>query len=120
MTALSKTSAPRRAARAVVVTAATTGLLLTATPALADVPVGWSEPDEVNTLDALVVIVGAPLLLALLITFLVLLPSLARGNKSAPGSQGRDEWFGGPRKGTAELATPDDAESQAGGARAGW
>lgn len=120
MTAQSKTSAPRRAARAVVVTVATTGLLLTGSPALADVPERWSNPEDVNTLDALGIIVGAPLLLALVITFLVMLPSLAHGNKRAPGAHSADEWFGGPRKGTAERADPDNAESQAGGARARW
>lgn len=97
-----------------------TGLLaalsLSASPAGA-VPENWSDPAPVDPLEALAVYVGLPLGLFLVITFLVMVPSLVRGGRD----QGPDhEWFGGPRKSLAELADPDTEESKAGGASARW
>lgn len=92
-----------------------------AAPAHADVPEGWSNPPPVSTLHALLVLGGIPLLLFLLITLAVYLPAMVRGERVAPGSATvEDQWFGGPRKGTSELAGPDTEESQAGGASARW
>lgn len=109
--------AVRRASRA-----AALGLFA-ATLALAGpagaVPEGWSDPQEVDPLFALGLLVGAPLGLFLLITFLVYVPSLVRGAKEM--AEGPDhEWFGGPRKAMDELAGPDTEESKAGGASARW
>ena len=48
-------------------------------------------------------------------------PPLVRGERIAPGAPPvQNQWIGGPRKTTAELAAPDTDESQAGGARARW
>ena len=52
---------------------------------------------------------------------LVYLPAMVRGERVAPGGAAREnQWFGGPRKGTAELAAPDTEESKAGGASGRW
>lgn len=92
--------------------------LLLAGPAQA-APEGWDNPDEVDTLHALGLLVGAPVLLFLLITLAVYVPTLARGAVAA-ASGPEHEWFGGPRKSMDELAGPDDEQSKAGGASARW
>ena len=89
--------------------------------ASAEVPEGWSDPDAVSALQAILVLVGIPLLLFLVITLLVYLPAMVRGERVAPGGGTREnQWFGGPRKGTAELAAADTEESKAGGASGRW
>lgn len=100
----------------------TGGLLaLAAAPAGANVPEGWSEPDKVDAVEATLLLVGIPLGLFLIITLLVLVPSLVRGERFTVGGQATaDQWFGGPSKGTAELPAPDNEDSQAGGASARW
>lgn len=91
----------RHAVRALAVVAVGT-LVLIASPALADVPSGWPDPEPVPLLRALLVYVGAPLGLMLIITLLVMAPSMARGER--PGASATDDqWFGGPRGGTREL-----------------
>jgi hypothetical protein len=98
------------------------GLVVAAAgPAGADVPEGWSDPEAVSPLHAVLVLVGIPLLLFVLITIAVVVPGLVRGERFTPGGQAtEDQWFGGPRKGTAELPAPDTEESKAGGASARW
>lgn len=92
-----------------------------AAPAHAEVPEGWSNPEPVSALHALLVLAGIPLLLFVLIALAVYLPALVRGERVKPGAPAvEDQWFGGPRKGTAELAGPDNEDSQAGGASARW
>lgn len=95
--------------------------LLTAAPAGAEVPTGWSDPDPVDPLHVVLVGVGAPLLLALVIAALVYGPPLARGERVAPHApEFENQWLGGPRKATGELAGPDGDDSQAGGASGRW
>lgn len=119
------TRALRRAARTATTAAilggvAVSGVVL-ASPAQANVPEGWSNPDDVDTVHALTLLVGVPLALFVIIGLLVYLPSMARGQRGADGVSGRDaEWFGGPRKSNDELAAPDTEESQAGGASGKW
>ncbi|UAL29012.1 hypothetical protein K8W59_14515 [Nocardioides rotundus] len=79
------------------------GVAVTAAPAHADVPVGWSDPDPVSPLGFLIVLVLAPMACVLLIGLVLLGPGFARGE----GMTGKDEhaddqWFGG-RRSTAEL-----------------
>jgi hypothetical protein len=63
-----------------------------------DVPVGWSNPSDVNMVHALLVLVGIPVLLFIGITVAVYLPSLVRGERIAPGQPPvSDQWLGGPR-----------------------
>ena len=118
MTAILETIARRSA---VVLGAATLALLALAGPAGAEVPEGWSDPDPVSVLPALLVLGGVPILLFLVITVVVLLPGARRGERLTPGAVTHgDQWFGGPRLGTAELAAPDTERSEAGGASARW
>jgi hypothetical protein len=96
-------------------------VLAVAGPAGADVPEGWSDPDAVSPLHAVLVLVGIPLLLFVLITLAVVVPSLLRGERFTVGGHAtEDQWFGGPRSGTAELPAPDTEESKAGGASGRW
>lgn len=102
------------------------GAVTTAASALAfvvplDVPVGWSQPDDVNMVHALLLLVGVPLLLFLLITVAVYLPSIIRGERIAPGQPPvENQWLGGPRTGTAELKGPESEDAEAGGASGRW
>lgn len=120
----SKTRVVRRAARAASISAGLAvigSVAVLASPASANVPEDWSNPEPVDTVHALIVYLGAPLGLVLIIALLVYLPSLARGEKSGGGSTTTEsEWFGGPRKTTDELAAPDTEASQAGGASGKW
>ena len=111
----------RRLARAAAAPVVALGLVAVsglASPASADVPEGWSNPDDVGALHALLLLGGVPLLLFLAIAVLTYLPALIRGEKLAPGAAD-DQWFGGPRQGAKELeagATTDET----GGARGRW
>ena len=110
----------RAAARGAALTSAGLAAFIAA-PAAADVPEGWSNPEEVDMLQALLVLAGVPLLLFVLITLAVYLPAMIRGERLTP-DHGRPDpvWFGGPRDGSRELAGPDDSTSEAGGARGRW
>ena len=102
------------------------GSVLSAGPAAADVPEGWSDPAPVPVLEALLILAGIPLLLIVLITGAVYVPALVRGERVKPNApEIEDQWFGGPRGGTRELETAgDDAERAApgdtGGAGGRW
>jgi hypothetical protein len=99
----------------------TAALVALAGPASADVAEGWSDPDDVDAWHALLVLGGIPLGLALVIAALIYLPALVRGERLAPGAPAvENQWIGGPRRTTAELAGPDGDDSQAGGASARW
>jgi hypothetical protein len=96
---------------------------LAAAPAGAETPEGWTgvDPTEVDGVEATLLLVGAPLLLFVVITLLVVVPGLITGERYPPGGQATaDQWFGGPVKGTAELPAADDEASKAGGASARW
>ena len=97
--------------------------VLLAAPAHATgTPEGWSNPEQVDGLYALALLVGAPLALFLLITLAVYLPALARGEKVTPGEP-ENEWFGGPRQGVqaADKVDPQALEGKGtGGASGRW
>jgi hypothetical protein len=96
-------------------------LALLAAPAHADVPEGWAEVNDVDGLHALMLLLGAPLLLFVLIAVAVYLPAMVRGEKLLPDhSGGEGQWIGGPRQGVAELPAPDGDDSRAGGASGSW
>lgn len=110
----------RRSALLLVATAVP---LLAASPAGAEVPEGWSNPEEVGFLHVMLYVAALPLGLALLIALAVYLPALARGEKVAPGAQQQDEWFGGPRTGPAELesgSADSERSSRTGGGSGSW
>jgi hypothetical protein len=86
-----------------------------------DVPIGWSDPKDVNMVHALLVLAGIPLLLFIGITVAVYVPSLVRGERIAPGQTPvENQWLGGPRTGTAELKGPESEDADAGGASGRW
>ena len=94
--------------------------LLLAAPAHAEVPEGWSEPDDVSLLQILTVIVGLPALLFAIIVALVLLPALARGEKLLPSTSSQDQWFGGPGRPAGELEERPRELGPTGGASGTW
>lgn len=68
--------------------------------AFATTPVGWDEGPPVSPLEALLLFVGVPLGLFLLITFLTVAPSLARGDRSRGVDRwATPQWFNGSRAG---------------------
>ena len=110
-----------RWARRAAVLAAAPALALLAAPAHADVPDGWAPVTNVDDLNALLLLVGGPLLLFVLIALAVYLPAMIRGEKLLPDhSGGEAQWIGGPRQGVAELPGPDGDDSRAGGASGRW
>lgn len=72
----------RTAARAAAVAVPVSGVLLAA-PALA-VPEGWSDPDPVNPLSALMVYLILPALVFGVVVLLASLPYLIHRQKAAP------------------------------------
>jgi len=88
-------------------------------PALADVPEGWAPETHMSWGHLLLVVLVIPVALALVISLLVALPGLIKGEGVTGGHAG-GQWLGGPRKGTSELAGPDTETSEAGGASARW
>jgi hypothetical protein len=121
-----KSALSRRVARALAVTPAVL-VLTVAAPALATAPEQWGPEPTVHPLDALIVLLFIPLALIAVISFLVYLPSMIRGEKYHPGLAWRNqpEWFGGPRGGleaAEESTTPKAlaADRERGGASAHW
>ena len=99
----------------------TTAASLLAAVVPLDVPIGWSQPDDVNMVHAVLLLAGVPLLLMILITVAVYVPSLVRGERIAPGQAPvENQWLGGPRAGTAELKGPESQDADAGGASGRW
>src|SRR5436189_3310751 len=79
-----------------------------------DVPEGWSNPSDVNVVEALLLLGGIPLLLFIAITVAVYTPSVVRGERIAPGQAPvENQWLGGPRTGTAELKGPESEDAGA-------
>jgi hypothetical protein len=52
---------------------------------LADTPYNWPEPAPMSTLQAILVFGGIPLVAILVISMLVVAPSLAKGPRNQPG-----------------------------------
>lgn len=117
---------PRRIA--LVVGSATLLVLAYAGPAMADIPVGWSDPRAVPVLRDVLVLIGIPVLITLCIFAAIYLPGIVRGESVAPaGARSDDQWFGG-RRDTAELepgrstadATSGEGGRDTGGASGTW
>lgn len=88
-------------------------------PASANVPKGWSDPAPMPVGKFLLIILVLPVAAAIVISLIVLLPGLLKGEGLGTKTE-QGEWFGGPRQGTTDLAAPDGEDSQAGGASAQW
>ena len=119
-------SAARRAARALALTPAVL-LVSAATPALAAAPSTWEKSPSVSPLHFLLIVAAIPAGLFVLISLLVYVPSLVKGERYQPGLAWRNEpeWFGGPSAGVEAAQKQDPAEIEAGadergGARAQW
>lgn len=110
--------ARRAAVRALVPSVSLLALLVVAPAAVADVPEGWSQPDDVTAWQNMLVLLVFPLAAVALITFLVYLPALIRGEKVTPGAEVEDQWIGGPRKEKAELTSGESEDT--GGASGRW
>ncbi|SFB76354.1 hypothetical protein SAMN04487968_101384 [Nocardioides terrae] len=89
-------------------------------PAMAEVPEGWAPDTHMSWGHLLVLILAIPAGLALVISLVVSLPGLVKGEGLTGGGHVEGQWIGGPRRGTSELAGPDDENSKAGGASARW
>jgi hypothetical protein len=107
-----------------VVTVALALPLAYAGAASADVPEGWSDPDDVSFLHALLVLGGIPLAVIVVMALLIYVPSIVRGESVAPaGARSDDEWFGGRRDATQALESgkpAQDADADTGGASGSW
>jgi len=108
-----------------VITVAVALPLTYAGAASADVPEGWSDPEKVSLLHALLVLGGIPLAVIVLLALAVYLPSVVRGESVSPaGARADDEWFGGRRDATkARESGRSDAGASAqetGGASGSW
>lgn len=106
--------------RTVLVTVGAALALGAAGPAQAEVPEGWSNPPEIGFLDVLLVIGALPVAVAVVIALGVYLPALRRGESVRPGAAAEDAWFGGPRKGTAELESSRREVGVTGGGSGSW
>lgn len=97
----------RRAARVAGLLTTVSAVLLVAGPASADVPQGWSDPARMSWLHLLMLILVIPVVMAIVISFLTILPGLVKGE----GLRGRGHvgtWLGGPQHGTdADPRTSD-------------
>lgn len=93
-----------------------------ALPAGAEVPEGWSHPEDVDGLHAILVLGGIPLALFILIGLAVYLPSVLRGEGIAP-AQAEDHWLGGSAKTAGELQSAQAGRSETdetGGGSGSW
>jgi len=96
--------------------------------AFADPPDQWKENTATSPLHVLLVLVVIPLSLIAIITLLVYLPSMSKGERYQPGQPWRSEplWFGGPRGGLERVdrneqpAVSTGGESGRGGASGRW
>jgi hypothetical protein len=83
---------------------------------------GWSDPEAVDFMHTLLVLVGIPLLVILLLALAVYVPPIVRGESVAPaGARADDEWFGGRRDAEKALeASTSGSGDQTGGASGSW
>jgi hypothetical protein len=105
-----------------VITVAVALPLTYAAAASADVPEGWSDPDDVSFLNALLVLGGIPVLCIVLLALAVYLPSIVRGESMGPaGARADDAWFGGRRDAERALESrKPDAGDDTGGSSGSW
>jgi hypothetical protein len=97
--------------------------------AFAEAPDTWENTPSVSPLHALLIIAVIPIGLFVLITLLVYVPSMVRGERYQPGQAWRSEpeWFGGPRSGLDAVdeadrpaVGPGSSESTSGGTSGRW
>jgi hypothetical protein len=119
-TLLFVTSRTRARVRRSAVLATTAWLSLMLADSASAVPEGWSEPEPVPVLEALLILAGIPLLLIAVISAAVYVPAMVRGERVAPHApEIEEQWFGGPRSGTRELEASGGREGSAAGETGG-
>ena len=110
----------RLAARTVALLSPVLLVLAVAAPASAAPPVSWPDGDEMSTLETLALLVGAPVALLVLITLLVMAPSVAKGTNR----ETHVPWYAEPLHfGTTpgdEPASVEAAGTTGGGASVRW
>ena len=96
--------------------------LASAGAASAEAAEGWSDPEAVDFMHTLLVLVGIPLLVIVLLALATYVPPIVRGESVAPaGARADDEWFGG--RGDAEKAleaSKSGSGDETGGASGSW
>jgi heme A synthase len=105
------------------VTAGTSLSLALASPALAAARDDGEQPGKpISTGTVLLLFVGAPLGLFLVITLLVVAPSLARGPRYRPGVGwwAAPVWFGGPGGDAQAAVESTERTRNGGGTSARW
>lgn len=77
-------------------------------------PTTWVDPPPTTLLHQLLVFVGIPLLIVVVITLLVMAPSLAKSTRYSPGQRwdGEPEWFGTREPGALRTGTADSGHEQ--------
>jgi hypothetical protein len=100
--------------------------------AFAEAPSTWDDPPHVSPGYVILVLVVIPVALFALITLLVYVPSMKRGESYHPGQPWRSEpeWFGGPKGGVeaadrapqpaAVGAGPEGDDTSRGGTSGRW
>lgn len=83
---------------------------------------GEVPAEPLSMLESLALFAGAPLLIMLVITLLVLLPDLIRGPRYRPsrGWSGGATWFGGPEDAEQAVRSASAEGRTKGGARGSW
>lgn len=94
------------------------GLVLTGGPALADVPVGWTEPDDISLLGGLSVFVFIPVAAIIVISLLAAAPGIIKGEGILGPQPTENQWLGGPGE-TPQLESTD-SDQPTGGASGSW
>ena len=120
----------RRLSRAFLALSVACSLVLGAalfSPATADEPVTWENAPDVSAFDFVMLVLILPLVAALVITLLTLVPLLINDRGYQPGQSWRSqvEWFGGPSKGVAaaDEVTAEQIEARSkdtGGTSGSW
>jgi hypothetical protein len=98
-----------------------TAVLIQAVQAGQEYDDGEIPAEGISNIAALLIYVGAPLLLFLVIALLVMAPSMARGPRYRPGLGwwAAPIWFNGPDDADAAVRTAT-ATTDGGGASARW
>lgn len=118
----------RTAARVCALLALPILVVLAASPASAEPPLGWPEPEPTSTLSAILFFVGIPVALGAVIALLTMAPSVAKGPRYRPGLPwyAEAEQFGTLPAATSSeqpavgAGTGSQVETPGGGARGRW
>ncbi|MGH3502802.1 MAG: aa3-type cytochrome oxidase subunit CtaJ [Nocardioidaceae bacterium] len=102
-----RAAVPGTGAAAAVVGGAVALVWIAAGPALSATPSSWTAKPKMPWLEVLGIYAGIPILLFVIITTAVMMPSLLHGPRYRPGLSwwAEPQWFGGPRDGAQGATT---------------